>query len=76
MTSVIYCQQKGSLTLGPAKKRVSPQGGRRMCQQLPISDDDMTDLLPPKKKSTNQVSFSGIGQRVEVRYDKNIWYCT
>ena len=41
------------------------------------SDDDLTDLLPTKKKkqaTTSGSAFQGIGQRVEVKYDDNIWY--
>ena len=39
------------------------------------SDDDFTNLLPTKKRKQATVSaFQGIGQRVEVKYDDNIWY--
>lgn len=39
---------------------------------LTDSDDDNFDLLPTKKKRA--MSFSGIGQRVEVKYDDGVWY--
>ena len=38
------------------------------------SDSDTKVLPKSKKKKTKSPVFSGIGQRVEVKYDDGVWY--
>ena len=56
---------------GLTKRSVSPRGCSSSCIR-PQNSGNTTDLLQTKKETN--ISFSGIGQRVEVRYDDDVWY--
>ena len=50
---------------------------RKRCHYVDSSDSDSdVNVLPKstKQKKTSNAVFSGIGQRVEVRYDDGVWY--
>ena len=55
---------------GLTKRSVSPRGCSSSCIRPPNSGNYTTDLLQTKKETN--ISFSGIGQRVEVRYDDDV----